>query len=960
MPTSDSAHPDLESLLTQIEWLQRLAGQLIADPGRADDAAQEVWLAALQHPPARAEGPRPWLARVLRNALRERYRADSSRHERERSVARAEAAAPSIDAPSEPRARELSEIDLALHGHRRLVEAVLALDEAQRRIVVQRFWHDLTPMEIAARDGLPVATVKSRLRRALARLRERAVDEDGPANNDGQGARALLAFVWRGVPIDTIVTSQKWLVGALMTKKLVLTVVSLALLALAFRYVVTPARSPDLAELQPDAGGPAGLVSIDVDDTSSAPVHPIVARVEADVWDVDRVHDLHGVVVNPDGTPCVAALVRVLANQFDGPQALFTQSEGSTELARAVTDTRGRYRVPLARGRLYDVAVGAPGLGRALRSRCLAGERVDFVLQRGFDLSGRILVEGEPVPGATVTIGPATQYFAGPEFALEVLHSDAEGRFHCSALAPRSYRIGVECAGFVAPWPERLELVDRDLQHDVQLARGRVVHGRVTDASSGEPLVGITIEAGVTGTSARTTTDLRGEYRLDGVVVEPRPGSEGGNTLAVLASGPGYVSSHRLLEFLPATAAPETVDFQLARGVTVRGKLAAADGDLSSADPRVVTVTSTYAPSSMLRNARQSGRVEPGGAFEVRGLKPDLRPLDPGDTRMRVYGTQSALRLSADGYGDVVLVLPSIESSRAAFDVGEVVLHRAASVSGRVVDEAGAPLPDVYVVIEQAPRWPESVRLDARIVHPMISGGLAARSLGTDDLGRFHFGALAPGSAVVSAYRPGGQQRAESPIELRAGEELAEVVLTLVSGATISGRVQSADGDAVAGAQVLCHGPDGRGGSTTSGVDGTFVARGLDEGELELIVFVSEHEVGAREVMSQRIERVAVGSRDLVVTLPTAIEAKGVVLGHSGQPVVEATVHFQSAGYWRELDAVTDELGAFTVQLPAGQRFDVSITPPRSSAARGSAALPRQVATDYDPGSGTLVLHLAP
>lgn len=271
MPSSDSAHPDLDPLLTEIEWLQRLARQLVADPGRADDAAQEVWLAALQHPPARAEGPRPWLARVLRNALRARHRADTSRDERERTVARDEAGAQCVEAPAGSRPEVLADIDLALHGHRRLVEAVLALDEAQRRIVVQRFWHDLTPMEIAARDGLPVATVKSRLRRALTRLRERVVDEDGPANRDGHGALALLAFVRRGAPVDQIATSPTWLVGALMTKKLVLTVVSLALLALAFRYV-TPSEPDAAPPIQPDAGGLAELAPIDSDEATSAPL----------------------------------------------------------------------------------------------------------------------------------------------------------------------------------------------------------------------------------------------------------------------------------------------------------------------------------------------------------------------------------------------------------------------------------------------------------------------------------------------------------------------------------------------------------------------------------------------------------------------------------------------------------------------------------------------------------------
>src|SRR6185503_5300852 len=56
---------------------------------------------------------------------------------------------------------------------RELVSAVLELDEPYRSIVLLRYFEELPPREIAARTGIPLATVQSRLQRALARLRER-------------------------------------------------------------------------------------------------------------------------------------------------------------------------------------------------------------------------------------------------------------------------------------------------------------------------------------------------------------------------------------------------------------------------------------------------------------------------------------------------------------------------------------------------------------------------------------------------------------------------------------------------------------------------------------------------------------------------------------------------------------------------------------------------------------------
>ena len=63
---------------------------------------------------------------------------------------------------------------------RRLVgEAVLDLAEPYRSTVVLRFFEELSLAEIAGRSGVPLGTVKTRLRRALERLRRRLGALDG-------------------------------------------------------------------------------------------------------------------------------------------------------------------------------------------------------------------------------------------------------------------------------------------------------------------------------------------------------------------------------------------------------------------------------------------------------------------------------------------------------------------------------------------------------------------------------------------------------------------------------------------------------------------------------------------------------------------------------------------------------------------------------------------------------------
>ena len=49
--------------------------------------------------------------------------------------------------------------------------AIRALPEAQRELIEQAYFGDLSHREIAARTGLPLGTIKSRIRLALDRLR---------------------------------------------------------------------------------------------------------------------------------------------------------------------------------------------------------------------------------------------------------------------------------------------------------------------------------------------------------------------------------------------------------------------------------------------------------------------------------------------------------------------------------------------------------------------------------------------------------------------------------------------------------------------------------------------------------------------------------------------------------------------------------------------------------------------
>jgi RNA polymerase sigma-70 factor, ECF subfamily len=136
-----------------------LALRRLRDRGRAEDATQEVfaaiWRAAATYRPERGPGA-PWIYAVARNAIVNQTRI------------RLELATELPDSPSEePGPAEHAESEwVSWRVHRALEE----LPDQQRTLVELAYWSGLSQAEIASQLGIPLGTVKTRTRAALARL----------------------------------------------------------------------------------------------------------------------------------------------------------------------------------------------------------------------------------------------------------------------------------------------------------------------------------------------------------------------------------------------------------------------------------------------------------------------------------------------------------------------------------------------------------------------------------------------------------------------------------------------------------------------------------------------------------------------------------------------------------------------------------------------------------------------
>jgi RNA polymerase sigma-70 factor (ECF subfamily) len=163
-----------EQLLAQVEWVRRIASALVGR-GDADEVVQQAYLQALSAPPRVIANLRGWLTTVVRNVARKSVRSDARRARHEPGAA-TPAAAPD---PAESVAR--AEL------HRRVVDAVLALDEPYRGTLLMRFFDDQPADAIARAQSIPVETVRTRVKRGLALLRARLESSVGE-----DAARAVL------------------------------------------------------------------------------------------------------------------------------------------------------------------------------------------------------------------------------------------------------------------------------------------------------------------------------------------------------------------------------------------------------------------------------------------------------------------------------------------------------------------------------------------------------------------------------------------------------------------------------------------------------------------------------------------------------------------------------------------------------------------------------------------------
>lgn len=544
--------PTPDAILAQVDWVHRLARELVRDPDLARDLAQETCAQALAQPPSCDRNLRGWLGTVLRNLRVQSHRRDQ-RHKRWReSVARPEA--------------ELSteEVVSRVQLHRIVVESALGLAPQYRSVILLRYFEDLTPTEISKQLKLPISTVKTQLDRGLKLLRER-LDYLHAGNR-----RAWLVAL---IPLTRNVAKKSIPIGALLMKAKLLTVTA-AIFLIGVITTGVALWSSQASAAPPSPGKPTAEARTTPPPTVVEPTKRIAVVLPTE--------HLNAEATPPDAAATPMFRGRVLDAFGNLVEGLSVHLEGTD--VHAVSDATGHFDLPLPEARASIVAddaaritvlpgIATPGLAaEGLTPIVVVAEALDVKIEVT-DVDGVAVAAGLRVALPSDFRATFSDVLDLSSRTFWTTRSTASGKA-VPLRIPRikGARIVAQALGFLpvsVDIPATTGTTVRLTLHRPEATDG-ILCGQVTD------MFGAAVEnAGVCLGRATTKTDNNGEFRL---VIK---GSGGAKNLVALVRG-SLPACHRLADSELAAAVegrPNYLHLRLgAAPLSVAGRVINSDG----------------------------------------------------------------------------------------------------------------------------------------------------------------------------------------------------------------------------------------------------------------------------------------------------------------------------------------------------------------------------------------------
>ncbi len=484
----------------------------------------------------------------------------------------------------------------------------------------------------------------------------------------------------------------------------------------------------------------------------------------------------------------------------DGSFTLAVPAEpGKERLFRVRADGAGV--VPVLFENVYDVSE-SEDLGEHLLARAekISGTAVD--------------ASGAPLGGAEVVLEPGGGA-AGDDPAFHPLArtvmTGADGIFRFDEANATGNRVTVRRDGLAPTLASGLRA--GALARPVALAAGFPVSGVVRDAAK-RPAAGALVRLeSVRATTRWILTDAEGAFSIPNA-------PDGRGALVVDAGDAGWAAKPDVRVPLPAG---RTLTVALAAPAALTGKV--VEDKTGRPVPRAKLFLKGNAFARLVRTA-------PDGTYALKGVPPETYRLAVDEARY-VPWTQAALKLAPD------------EPKRL-----DIALTPGATLTGRVVDESGAPVAAARGTLT---RGGENTFAGLR---RMLRAGAETTVFRTRPDGTFTASRLVPGDNQRLFVSHAEYERATvAGLSLPAGGTKSGVNVVLKRGATIAGVVKDGNDQPLADVEIQVDpsmnfrggaggmavnlmrvgGPSSRP-KTKSGPDGAFAIRGISVGEYALIL----------------------------------------------------------------------------------------------------------------------------